>query len=76
MLLIPFIKKKNVCVLGIPDNYWGTIVCAVIQWQGNYKLSKMELREYCNNFMEKYKFPKKIFEIEEFPLTRVCRHEI
>ncbi|MCC8484114.1 MAG: hypothetical protein LN561_06215 [Rickettsia endosymbiont of Labidopullus appendiculatus] len=51
---------KNVCVLGIPDNYWGTIVCAVIQWQGNYKLSKMELREYCNNFMEKYKFPKNI----------------
>lgn len=60
---------KNACVLGVTDSYWGTTVCAVIQWNGNNKLSKIDLHDYCNNFIERYKLPKRIFEVQDFPLT-------
>jgi long-chain acyl-CoA synthetase len=58
-------KVKEVAVIGIKDEYWGQIACAVII--GN--ITKKELIQFCKHSLASYKIPRKWFFVDEMPYT-------
>lgn len=60
----------DVAIVGIDDNYWGSMVCAVIALQNNCpKYGKEDLKKFFTQTLEAYKFPKKIYYSNNLPYT-------
>ncbi|HLR65062.1 MAG TPA: AMP-binding protein [Pseudogracilibacillus sp.] len=58
-------------VIGIPDDYRGETIKAVLVTKGNKKLSEKELDQYCRKHLAAFKVPR-IYEFrEELPKTIV-----
>jgi len=57
-------------VFGIPDEYWGEIVCAAIRaTDPAAPPSTAELHAHCRSSLAPHKTPVKWFICTEFPLT-------
>lgn len=75
MQLIPAIKE--VMVLGLPDDYWGEQVTALVQWSGEENLSIEEIKNHCRRYLASYKAPKQLITVDQFIYTssgKVARH--
>ncbi len=60
----------DVQVVGIPDERLGEIVGAFIRKRPGYEdLSEEEVRQYGIERMARYKVPKHVFFVEDFPMT-------
>lgn len=59
---------KQAAVIGIPHSDWGEQVLAFVIPK-NDQVSKEEIIEFCNENLSKYKRPKNIEFVKEFPLT-------
>lgn len=57
----------EVCVLGVPDDYWGESVQAVVVLRPGSKLTPEEIRIFCRGKIAGYKIPKKVYIWEELP---------
>ena len=64
-------KIKEVCVIGIPDETWGSAVRAVIQLEEGEFAGEEEIIEWCRGKMAGYKKPKSIEFVDSFPVTPV-----
>lgn len=67
---------EDVFVFGINDNYWGEIVCALIQ---SKTLTQDEIYFALKKNLSSYKMPKKIFFTEKIPRTdlgKISKKEI
>lgn len=56
-------------VIGAYDKVYGEEVCAAIQLRDGEKITKDELREYCKGKIAKFKIPRYVEFIDEFPKT-------
>ena len=79
MIGIPGVSE--VAVIGLSDEKWGEIVCAiVVADQGG--VSEEQIVEFCGGRLARYKLPKKVIFAEEIPrnpsgkvLKRVLREK-
>jgi long-chain acyl-CoA synthetase len=69
----------NVVVIGLPDDYWGEAVHAVVQLEAGKNCSADEIVSFCGNYMAGYKKPKAVDFVDEFPVSgygKILRREI
>jgi len=62
-------KVAQVAVFGIPDEYYGEEVMAWVQLRAGEEATEEELREFCKKQIARFKVPKHIWFVEEFPMT-------
>lgn len=60
---------KDVQVVGIPDEKYGEIVGAFIIPDKKTDLTEEDVRDYAITKIARYKVPKHVFFVDEFPLT-------
>ncbi|MEJ8542640.1 AMP-binding protein [Methanothermobacter wolfeii] len=60
---------KDVQVVGIPDEKYGEIVGAFIIKEDDADLLEEDVRDYAIQRIARYKVPKHVFFVDEFPLT-------
>ncbi|WP_017625329.1 class I adenylate-forming enzyme family protein [Nocardiopsis chromatogenes] len=57
-------------VLGLPDDYLGQVVAAVVSGPGSEGLTRARLRADCEALLPRYKVPRCLWAAREWPLTR------
>ncbi len=62
-------KIKEVQVVGVPHSEYGEEVAAFIQLKEGEKATEEEIKEYCKENIARYKIPKYIFFVNEWPMT-------
>ncbi|OMI24529.1 AMP-binding protein, partial [Bacillus swezeyi] len=62
-------KILDVQVVGIPDKTYGEEVSAWIKLKNGESLTAQELQEYCKGKIARYKIPRYIAFVDEFPMT-------
>lgn len=78
-VLITHPSVNGVCVVGIPHDYWGEAVHAVVVAEPGTSPTAEELQAYCATKMAGYKKPKSIDFIEALPVSaygKVLRREV
>ena len=60
---------KDVQVAGIPSKRYGEAVGAFIILHEGAEMNEFDVREFCEGKIARYKIPKYIFFIKEFPMT-------
>ena len=59
----------DVAVVGVPDKVLGEEIAAFIQMKPDANYLKEEVMEYISQCLPKFKTPKYVYMIEEFPMT-------
>lgn len=70
---------RRACVIGVPDEKWGSAVMAVIQLKSGRTASQEEILEWCGDKLVRFKIPKHIAFAEELPTTpvgKILRSEV
>jgi fatty-acyl-CoA synthase len=70
---------RDVQVTGIKDSKYGEIVAAFIIKEDDSDLKEEDIRDYAMDNIARYKTPKYVFFINEFPLTasgKIKKHEL
>jgi fatty-acyl-CoA synthase len=60
---------RDVQVVGIPDEKYGEIVGAFVILEDNIHIKEEDIRDYSLQKIARYKVPKHVFFVNEFPLT-------
>ncbi len=75
-------KVLDCAVVGVPDNYQGESVCAVVVARPGEQLTEPEINDHCRRHLAAFKCPRRIVFREEIPksasgkiLARVLREE-
>lgn len=69
----------NCVVLGIPHDYWGEAVHAVVMREPGAELDQDEIIQFCAGYLAGYKKPKSVEIVDELPLSgygKVQRREL
>jgi acyl-CoA synthetase (AMP-forming)/AMP-acid ligase II len=64
-------KVKNVCVIGVPDETWGSAVRAVVQLKEGENAEADELIRFSHEKLAGYKCPKSVVFTDSFPISPV-----
>jgi acyl-CoA synthetase (AMP-forming)/AMP-acid ligase II len=64
-------KVEHACVIGVPDETWGSTVRAIIVPYEGEQLTQGEIIEWCRDKMTGFKRPKTVVFAEELPLSPV-----
>jgi acyl-CoA synthetase (AMP-forming)/AMP-acid ligase II len=64
-------KVEDVCVIGVPDEEWGSAVRAVVQLRKGERAEAQEIIAFCRDKMAGYKVPRSVVFVEELPLSPV-----
>ena len=78
-VLVTHPAVANVVVIGIPDEYWGEAVHAVVVREQGAEVSGRELIDLCAESLAGYKKPKAVEFIESLPVSaygKVLRREV
>ncbi len=59
----------DIAVVGIPDNQWGEVVCAVVIPEVGSKLTLEQLQTHCEGKLAGFKKPRRLELVEELPKT-------
>ncbi|MCJ8013593.1 AMP-binding protein [Paenibacillus sp. KQZ6P-2] len=68
---------QEVMVFGVPDEYWGEQVTAIVKWSGEQRLTQDEIKKYCRQHLASYKAPKQLITVDQFIYTssgKMARH--
>jgi len=68
-LLLTIPEVTDVQVVGIPDKKYGEIVGAFVILKKGADLTEADIRDYALSKIARYKVPKHVFIVDEFPLT-------
>jgi fatty-acyl-CoA synthase len=60
---------KDIQVAGVPSKKYGEQVGAFIILHENQQLTEEEIKDYCRGKISRFKIPKYIFFIKEYPMT-------
>ncbi|MGQ0631287.1 MAG: class I adenylate-forming enzyme family protein [Sporichthyaceae bacterium] len=78
-VLITHPSVAGVCVVGIPDDYWGEAVHAVVVLETGAEATPKELIDFCAGYMAGYKKPKNVDFVDELPTSaygKILRREV
>ncbi|MGQ0626256.1 MAG: acyl-CoA synthetase [Sporichthyaceae bacterium] len=78
-VLITHPSVAGVCVVGIPDDYWGEAVHAVVVPEPGASPTAQELIDFCAGFMAGYKKPKNVDFVDALPTSaygKILRREV
>ena len=64
-------KVEDVCVIGIPDEEWGSSVRAVVQLKKGVKAEPKEVLDFCRKEIAGYKVPRSLVFVETLPRSPV-----
>jgi fatty-acyl-CoA synthase len=62
-------KISDVQVYGVPDEKYGEQVAAAVKVRSDEKLTAEEIKEFCEGEISRYKIPRYIDFVEEYPMT-------
>jgi fatty-acyl-CoA synthase len=60
---------KDVQVVGVPDAKYGEVPGAFIILKEGYNLTPSDVQDYCRGKIAKYKVPRYVAFVKEYPLT-------
>jgi long-chain acyl-CoA synthetase len=69
----------NVCVVGIPDPYWGEAVHAVVVAEPGAQVTAKDIIAHCANHLAGYKKPKAVDFVDALPVSgygKILRREV
>jgi long-chain acyl-CoA synthetase len=72
-------KVANCVVFGIPDDYWGEAVHAVVVTKPGASLTAQDIIAFCGEHMAGYKKPKAVDFVDELPVSgygKILRREV
>ncbi len=72
-------QVANCVVFGIPDDYWGEAVHAVVVPKPGASLSAQEIISFCGEHMAGYKKPKAVDFVDDLPVSsygKILRREV
>ena len=69
-VLLGHVDVRDVVVVGVPDEHYGAIVCAIVQPAGNAPTLK-DLRHHCDGLLAGYKAPRKLVIVDAVRRTTV-----
>jgi acyl-CoA synthetase (AMP-forming)/AMP-acid ligase II len=64
-------KVDDVCIIGIPDEEWGSTIRAVVQLKKGETASDKEIIEFARDQLAGYKLPRSVVFVDELPLSPV-----
>ena len=72
---------KEVAVIGVPDEYWGEAVKAVVVLKQGEKASEDEIIQFCKQHLASFKKPRSVDFVDELPIVgsgmmRIARGEL
>jgi fatty-acyl-CoA synthase len=62
-------EVEMVEVVGIPDEKYGEIVGAFVKLKADKQLTQESVQEFCRGQIARYKIPKHVFFVDDFPKT-------
>jgi fatty-acyl-CoA synthase len=62
-------KILDVAVVGLPDQQYGEVVCAVIRLREQVTCTEEEIVDYCRGQIAHFKVPRFVRFVEAFPMT-------
>ncbi len=68
-VIIKHDKVMQVAVMGMPDEYWGEAVTAVVVPYPGMEVTEEEIIAYCKENMAGYKVPKTVLVTSEVPIS-------
>ncbi len=60
---------ETIEVVGVPSKKYGEAVGAFIKLKNGQKLTEEEIIDFCRGNISRFKIPKYIFFVNEFPMT-------
>ncbi len=60
---------KDVQIIGVPDEKYGEVVGAFVMRSAGSDITEEDVREYAQTRIARYKCPKHVWFVEEFPMT-------
>jgi long-chain acyl-CoA synthetase len=78
-VIITHAAVANVVVLGIPDEYWGEAVHAVVVAEAGQRVTAEEIIDHCGGSLAGYKKPKAVDFVDQLPVSgygKVLRREV
>ncbi|MCD9194741.1 AMP-binding protein [Streptomyces albireticuli] len=60
---------EQAVVTGVPDGYLGRVLVAVVSGPGAAALTQARLLELCRPSLARYKVPRRVYTLDEWPLT-------
>jgi long-chain acyl-CoA synthetase len=67
LMQVPEIAEA--AVIGIPDDYWGELPCALVRWREGRVLPRKHLREHCRTRLAREKRPQRWLQVTDLPRT-------
>jgi long-chain acyl-CoA synthetase len=62
-------EVAEAAVIGIPDEYWGDLLCAIVRWHDGRTVSRRRLREHCRARLARDKQPQRWLQADDLPRT-------
>ena len=78
-VLISHPAVAAVAVIGLPDDYWGEAVTAIIVPKAGTSVTEPDIISFCGDRLADFKKPKRVFFTDTLPLTgsgKVLKHEL
>ncbi|MBE3102852.1 MAG: AMP-binding protein, partial [Bacilli bacterium] len=78
-VLLQMLEIEEVIVLGIPDDYWGEKIHAIVKIKEGQTLKKQVITSYCRKQLANYKVPRTYHFLDSFPYTsngKIARGEL
>ncbi|GAK08745.1 LOW QUALITY PROTEIN: long-chain-fatty-acid-CoA ligase [Geomicrobium sp. JCM 19038] len=60
---------QDVQVVGVPDEKYGEVVSAWVLLKPHTSLTEDELKSYCFNKISRFKVPRDVYFVDEYPMT-------
>lgn len=60
---------QAVACFGVPDPALGEVLCAWVQLRPGTQASEQEIQDFCKNQIARYKVPRYVRFVDEFPMT-------
>ena len=67
--LLTLDEIENAQVVGLPDEKYGEVVAAFVILKKDKTLSEEDVKDFAREKISRYKIPKHIFFVDEYPLT-------